>query len=158
MTAGLKVGRAALLGMCLSGLAGDCQAETQGHTAKIVLEGDIPLQEAPQMIPGRTVWGLPACTILNVFGNGTVQYVVDLANRPEDPLTVDVCPVDIRAEGYRPTNATLRQDAVIVLKRLGAGQGSSISMTSLPAPPAAKTAYESGVAAMLKERGDVGHE
>jgi len=125
------------------------------HTAKILLEGDIPLQEAPQIIPGRTVWRLPACAILNVFGNGTVQYVVDLANRPEDPLTVDVCPVDIRLEGYRPANATLRQDAVIVLKRLGAGQGSSISMTSLQAPPAAKKAYENGVAAMLKKKWDV---
>ncbi|HXN45704.1 MAG TPA: tetratricopeptide repeat protein [Bryobacteraceae bacterium] len=158
MTAGLKVGRAALLGMCLSALAGACQAETQVHTAKIVLEGDIPLQEAPQMIPGRTVWRLPACTILNVFGNGTVQYVVDLANRPEDPLTVDVCPIDIRLEGYRPTIATLRQDAVIVLKRLGAGQGSSISMTSLQAPPAAKKSYESGVAAMMKKKWDVAQQ
>ncbi len=141
--------------MCLSVLAGVSQAETQQHTAKILLEGDIPLQEAPQITPGRTVWRLPACSILNVFGNGTVQYVVDLANRPEDPLTVDVCPVDIRLEGYRPAHATLRQDAAIVLKRLGLGQGSSISMTALQAPAGARKAYENGVAAMLKKKWDV---
>jgi tetratricopeptide (TPR) repeat protein len=141
--------------MCLAVLPGVSVAETQQHTAKILLEGDIPLPEAPQIIPGRTVWRLPACAILNVFGNGTVQYVVDLANRPEDPLTVDVCPVDIRLEGYRPANATLRQNAVIVLKRLGAGQGSSISMTALQAPPVARKAYENGVAAMLKKKWDV---
>jgi tetratricopeptide (TPR) repeat protein len=144
--------------MCVSVLAGVSAAETQQHTAKILLEGDIPLQEAPQIIPGRTVWRLPACSILNVFGNGTVQYVVDLANRPEDPLTVDVCPVDIRLEGYRATNATLRQDAVIVLKRLGAGQGSSISMTALQAPAGARKAYENGVAALLKKKWDVAQE
>ncbi len=155
---GSAVGRAALLGICLSVLAGVSQAETQQHTAKILLEGGIPLPEAPQITPGRTVWRLPACSILNVFGNGTVQYVVDLANRPEDPLTVDVCQVDILLEGYRPTNATLRQDAVIVLKRLGLGQGSSISMTELKAPAGARKAYESGVAAMLKKKWDVAQE
>jgi tetratricopeptide (TPR) repeat protein len=136
-------------------LAGVSVAETQRHTAKIMLEDGIPLPEAPQITPGLTQWRLPACSILTVFGNGTVQYEVDLAARPEDPLTVDVCPIHIRMEGYRTTDATLRQDAVIVLKRLGVGQGSSISMTALKAPAQARKAYENGVAAMLRKKWDL---
>ncbi len=131
-----------------------CPAEVQQHTAKILLEDNTPLPEAPQIIPGRTVWRLPACTILTVFGNGTVHYEVDLSARPEDPLTTDVCPINIRLEGYRTTDATLRQGATIVLKRIGPPQGSSISLTVLKAPSEAKKAYEKGVAAMTKRKWD----
>ncbi len=152
------MGRAALLGVSVLALAAASPAETQRHTARIALEDGIPLPEAPLITPGRTVWRLPACSILTVFGNGTVQYEVDLAARPEDPLTVDVCPIHIRLEGYRTLDATLRQGATIVLKRLGVAQGSSISMTALKAPPAARKAYENGVAAMLKKKWELAQE
>lgn len=144
--------------MSLLVLAGVSMAGTQRHTARILLEDGIPLPEAPQITPGRTAWRLPACSILNVFGNGTVQYEVDLAARPEDPLSVDVCPIHIRLEGYRPTDTTLRQDAVIVLKRIGPGQGSSVSMATLQAPAQARKAYENGVAAMLRKKWDLARE
>ena len=139
---------------CLLVVAGVSAAATQRHTAKILLEGGIPMPEAPQIVIGKTVWRLPACSILSVFGDGTVQYEVDLAARPEDPLTTDVCPINIRLEGYRTVDVTLRQDAVIVLKRNGIGQGSSISMTALNAPAPARKAYENGVAAILKQKWD----
>lgn len=146
------MGRAARFGVCVLAAASVCTAETQRHTAKILLEDGTPLLEAPQIIIGRTVWRLPACTILEVFGDGTVHYDVDLAARPEDPLTTDVCPINIRLEGYRTTDATLRQGAVIVLKRVGAPQGSSVSLTALKAAPQARKAYENGVAAMLRKK------
>jgi tetratricopeptide (TPR) repeat protein len=92
------------------------------------------------------------CVILNIFGNGSVQYVVNLRSRPYDPATADVCEVSIRMKGYRAMNATLRNDATIVLKRVGLHEGSTVTATSLNAPEPARKAYGKGVNAMTDEK------
>jgi tetratricopeptide (TPR) repeat protein len=89
---------------------------------------------------------------VNIFGNGSVQYVVNLRSRPYDPATADVCTVTIRLKGYRPMEATLRNDATIVLKRMGLHEGSTVSATALNAPEPAKKAYGKGVNAMNDEK------
>jgi len=75
-----------------------------------------------------------------------------LRSRPYDPATADVCEVSIRMKGYRAMNATLRNDATIVLKRVGLHEGSTVTATSLNAPEPARKAYGKGVNAMTDEK------
>jgi tetratricopeptide (TPR) repeat protein len=101
---------------------------------------------------------VPACAF-QLFRNGTIQYLV----RPDNPChglecldakPQDTCQVSIRMAGFKTTVATLRPGGVIVLKRLGDNEGSTISITSLNAPKDAKKAYENGVAAMTRKKWD----
>jgi tetratricopeptide (TPR) repeat protein len=89
---------------------------------------------------------------LNVFGNGTVEYVINWRSREYDVHDADSCPVTIKLAGYRTMDATLHNGAVIVLKRIGDHEGSTVSMTSLNAPKEARKAYEKGAAAMSESR------
>jgi tetratricopeptide (TPR) repeat protein len=104
-----------------------------------------------QIVPGLSARLLPVCFISNIFGNGTVVYVPNWRSRPYDTATADECPVTIRLAGYRRADVTLRDGAVIVLKRLGDREGSTISMTALRAPEEARKAYGKGVAAMSRK-------
>jgi len=145
----------------------------QQHTARIALEDGTPLTGTPEVIPMLNRQGVYACFTpttdsgadpsgrLQVFGNGTVEYVVrgtaSFCHGTDclDGQATDSCPVRIRLAGYRTTEATLRQDAVIVLKRVGDNEGTSVSITALNAPKEAKKAYESGVAAMSHQKWQV---
>jgi Tfp pilus assembly protein PilF len=62
------------------------------------------------------------------------------------------CTALVRALGARSQNVRLADRAVIVLKRLGENEGSSISMTVLKAPPAAKKAYAKGAEAFQQKK------
>jgi tetratricopeptide (TPR) repeat protein len=161
-------------GLSVLALAGACWAQlAQKHTARIALEDGTPLTGTPEVIPLLNRQNVPACFTprtdspdvgatngrLEVFGNGTVQYVVRGTADPFcmgtaclDGRAGDSCPVRIRLAGYRTTDATLRQDAVIVLKRIGDNEGTSVSITTLNAPKEARKAYESGVAAMSHQK------
>jgi tetratricopeptide (TPR) repeat protein len=124
----------------------------QQYTAKIVTEGDTPLPRTPLVTPQNSDRLVPYCGITNIFGNGTVTYVMNWRAQVYDPKTADVCPVIIRLDGYRTTTGTLRQGATIVLKRVGDHEGSTISMASLNAPKDAKKAYDKGAAAMGEQK------
>jgi Flp pilus assembly protein TadD len=151
--------------LCVLALAGVSLAQravqqqlNQQHTAKIVLEDGTPLPTTPEIIPAINSQGVAAC-VLDTFGGGTVQYIVRGQADPFcrgsaclDGQTTDSCPVRIRLAGYRTTEATLHQGAVIVLKRLGDNEGSSVSITAVNAPKEAKKAYESGVTAMAHQK------
>lgn len=152
------------IGLCVPVLAGASLAQisplNQKHTARIVLEDGTPLPTTPEIIPAINRQGLTAC-VLDSFGGGTVQYIVRNQANPFckgldclDGQANDSCPVRIRLAGYRTTEATLRQGAVIVLKRLGDNEGTTISITALNAPKEARKAYESGVAAMARKKWD----
>jgi Flp pilus assembly protein TadD len=165
-------------GLCALALAGVGWAQltlARKHTAKIVLEDGTPLTGTPEVIPTLNREGLGACFSpgygggsdvagngrLEVFGNGTVEYVVRGQSNPGcvysaclDGEAGDSCPVRIRLAGYRTTEATLRQDAVIVLKRVGDNEGTSVSITAVNAPKEAKKAYDTGVAAMSHKKWD----
>ncbi|HEY1204540.1 MAG: tetratricopeptide repeat protein [Bryobacteraceae bacterium] len=152
-------------GLCVLALAGASLAQqvriNQQHTAKIVLEDGTPFSTTPEIIPAINGQGVAAC-VLDVFGGGTVQYVVRNQSDPFchgsaclDGEAGDSCPVRIRLAGYRTTEATLHQGAVIVLKRIGDNEGTSVSITAVNAPKDAKKAYESGVAAMAHQKWDV---
>ena len=123
------------------------------NTAKLVAEDGTPPPGTPRVMPDYTFRRVPACFIYNVFGDGTVEYAINWnAYDDRTQLQGDECPVTITLEGFRTTNATLHQGAVIVMKREGDSEGSTVSMTVLNAPKDAKKAYESGVAAMSRKK------
>jgi tetratricopeptide (TPR) repeat protein len=124
----------------------------QQYTAKIVTEGNTPLPTTPLVIPQVSDRLVPFCSIANIFGNGTVVYVMNYRAQVYDPKNADVCPVTVRLNGFRTTAGTLRQGATIMLKRVGDHEGSTISMASLNAPKDAKKAYDKGAAAMSEQK------
>jgi tetratricopeptide (TPR) repeat protein len=136
----------------LAALGSVAAASAQSYHATITTEDGSPLPTSPQIIPSLSDRLVQECAIVNIFGNGSVQYVVNLRSRPYDPATADVCTVTIRLKGYRPMEATLRNDATIVLKRMGLHEGSTVSATALNAPEPAKKAYGKGVNAMNDEK------
>jgi tetratricopeptide (TPR) repeat protein len=144
----LRVGILALM----AALAAAATASAQSYHATIVTEDGSPLPTSPQIIPSLSDRLVQECAIVNIFGNGSVQYVVNLRSRPYDPANADVCTVTIRLKGYRPMEATLRNDATIVLKRAGLHEGSTVSATALNAPEPARKAYGKGVNAMNDEK------
>ncbi len=123
-------------------------ASAQSYHATIVTEDGSPLPNSPQIIPDVSERLVQECAIVNIFGNGSIQYVVNYRSRPYDPSTADMCSVTIRMKGFQSMNATLRNDATIVLKHVGLHEGSTVSATALNAPEPAKKAFGKGVNAM----------
>jgi tetratricopeptide (TPR) repeat protein len=133
-------------------LAGVAAASAQSYHATIVTEDGSPLPTSPQIIPSLSDRLVQECAIVNTFGNGSVQYLVNYRSRPYDPANADACTVTIRLKGYQAAQVTLRNDATIVLKRVGLHEGSTVSATALNAPEAARKAYGKGVNAMTEEK------
>jgi Flp pilus assembly protein TadD len=140
----LRVGTLALT----VALAAVATASAESFHATIVTEDGSPLPNSPQIIPDLSERLVQECQIVNIFGNGSIQYVVNYRSRPYDPSTADVCSVTIRMKGFQSMNATLHNDATIVLKHVGLHEGSTVSATSLNAPEPAKKAFGKGVNAM----------
>src|SRR5580698_4089478 len=138
--------------LALVALAAAATASAQSYHATIVTEDGSPLPTSPQIIPDLSERLVQECAIVNTFGNGSVQYVVNLRSRPYDPATADMCAVTIRLKGYRAVQVTLRNDATIVLKRIGLHEGSTVSATALNAPEPARKAYGKGAIAMTDEK------
>jgi tetratricopeptide (TPR) repeat protein len=132
-------------------LWGALAASGQIYSAKIVVEGDTPTPSAPRVV-AKLSDRLVAMCALNVFANGTVQYQINWRSREFDVHDTDGCPVTISLAGYQTTDATLRNGSVIVLKRIGDHEGSTVSMTSLNAPKDARKAFEKGEAAMSQSK------
>lgn len=128
-------------------------ASAQTFHAQIVTEDGSPLPTSPQIIPNLSDRLVQECAIVNIFGNGSVQYLVNNRSRPYDPATADVCSVTIRMKGFQPMTVTLRNDATIVLKHSGAlHEGSTVTASSLNAPEPARKAFGKGVNAMDDEK------
>ena len=127
-------------------------ASAQQFHSTIVTEDGSPLPTSPQIIPDLSERLVQECAILNIFGNGSVQYLVNYRSRPYDPGNEDACSVTIRLKGYRTAQVTLRNDATIVLKRVGLHEGSTVTASSLKAPEPARKAYGKGVNAMTDEK------
>jgi tetratricopeptide (TPR) repeat protein len=144
----LRVGLLALT----AALATRATVSAQTYHATITTEDGSPLPTSPQIIPDLSERLVQECMIVNIFGNGSVQYLVNLRSRPYDPATADVCSVTIRLKGYRPAQVTLRNDATVVLKRMGLHEGSTVSASALNAPEPARKAYGKGVNAMNDEK------
>src|SRR5580658_9027717 len=132
--------------------AGIAAASAQTYHAIITTEDGSPLPTSPQIIPALSDRLVQECVIQNIFGNGSVQYVINYRSRPYDPATADVCSVTIQLKGYQATQATFRNDATIVLKRVGLHEGSTVSATALNAPEPARKAYGKGAIAMTDEK------
>src|ERR1700678_1672909 len=145
---GVRAGMLALT----AALAMAATASAQTYHASIVTEDGSPLPTSPQIIPDLSDRLVQECAIVNIFGNGSVQYLVNLRSRAYDPATADVCSVTIRLKGYRTAQVTLRNDATIALKRVGLHKGSTVSATSLNAPEPARKAYGKGVNALNDEK------
>lgn len=124
------------------------------YSATIVLEGGTPLTSPPQVVAQLTDRLVQGC-ILELVGNGTIQYRVNPLSRAYSPQTADECQVSISLKGYKPVHVTLKNKAVIVLKRIGDHEGSTISMTALNAPKDAKKSYEQGQVALSQRKWDV---
>src|SRR5579859_935550 len=104
------------------------------YHAMLATEDGSPLPASPQIIPELSQSLEANCRILTMFGDGTVEYIVDWRFRQYDAASADVCSVTVRLKGYRTTAVTLRNGATFVLKRIGDNQGSMVSMTALKAP------------------------
>lgn len=126
----------------------------QIYHAKIVVEGDTPTPSAPRVV-AKFSNRLVAMCALNVFANGTVEFQINWRSREFDVHDVDSCPVTISLAGYRTMDATLKSGAVIVLKRMGDHESSTVSMTSLNAPKEARKAFEKAQAAMSESKWEV---
>lgn len=136
----------------LAVLALSAAASAQTYHAQIVTEDGSPLPTSPQIIPALSDTLSQECAIINIFGNGSVQYLVNYRSRPYDPSTADVCDVTIRLKGFQTVQATLRNDGTVVLKHIGLHEGSTVSATALKAPEAARKAFGKGVNAMDDEK------
>jgi tetratricopeptide (TPR) repeat protein len=142
-----------LLRFCTLALAAVLLAHGQSRFhATLATEDGSPLPGTPQIIPELSQSLSENCRILTMFGDGTVEYIVDWRFRQYDAASADACSVTIRLKGYRPTGATLRNGATIVLKRIGDSEGSMVSMTALKAPAPAKKAFGKGVVAMTDQK------
>jgi tetratricopeptide (TPR) repeat protein len=142
----------AALRVSILALAAVAAASAQSYHAIIATEDGSPLPTSPQIIPSMSERLVQECVIVNTFGNGSIQYLVNWRSRPYDPATADACSVTIRMKGYRTAQVTLRNDATIVLKRIGIHEGSTVSVTALHASEPAKKAYGKGAIAMTDEK------
>jgi tetratricopeptide (TPR) repeat protein len=122
------------------------------YRAKIVLEGGATFAKTPQVIARQEGRFTFICRIGTVFGNGNVVYGIGAGDRSAAGGFPDDCPVTIRLEGYETTNAVLHDGATIVLKRIGASEGSKISVQSLKASEEAKKLYNKGVQEITKKK------
>ena len=139
---------ATALALCLA-----AAASAQTYHSQIVTEDGSPLPNSPQIIPNLTDRLVSECAIINIFGNGSIQYLVNYRSRAYDPATADMCSVTIRMKGFQTMTVTLRNDSTVVLKHTGAlHEGSTVTASSLNAPEPAKKAFGKGVNAMDDEK------
>lgn len=127
-------------------------ASAQTFRANIVTEDGSPLPNSPQMIPNLTERLVPECVIVNIFGDGGVQYLVNYRSRVYDPATADACTVTIRLKGYQTAQVTLRNGVTIVLKHMGLHEGSTVSAAALNVPEPARKAFGKGEIAFNDEK------
>jgi len=127
-------------------------ASAQTYHATIVTEDGSPLPNSPQIIPNVSERLVQECTIVTIFGDGNVQYLVNYRSRPYDPATADVCSVTIRLKGYQTAQVTFRNNVTIVLKHMGLHEGSTVSATALNVPEPARKAYGEGENAFNDEK------
>ena len=125
------------------------RSQIGSYHAKIVLEDGTELPRQPIIMVRPQMHN--GCRINQVFGNGTVMYSA-WSNQPELPS--DECIVEIRLEGLRTKVATLRDGAVVTLKRVGESEGVVSPASSLNAPKPAAKAYSKGVEALRKGKWD----
>lgn len=148
MTLIRKLGLASLfLGVVCFGQAE--RSQVGSYRAKIVLEDGTELPRQPIIMVQPQMHN--GCRINQVFGNGTVMYSA-WSDQPELPS--DECTVEIRLEGLRTKVATLRDGAVVSLKRLGESEGVVSPASSLNAPKPAAKAYSKGVEALRHGKWD----
>ena len=127
-------------------------ASAQTYHAKIATEDGSPLPTSPQIVPALSDRLVSECAIVNVFGDGGIQYLVNYRSREYDPASADVCSVTIRLKGYQTVRATLRNNVTIVLKHIGLHEGSTVSVAALNVPEAAKKAFGKGENAFNDEK------
>ena len=127
-------------------------ASAQTYHATIVTEDGSPLPNSPQIVPNVTDRLVQECTIVTIFGDGNVQYLVNYRSRAYDPATADVCSVTIRLKGYQTAQVTFRNNVTIVLKHIGLHEGSTVSATALNVPEPARKAYGKGENAFNDEK------
>lgn len=83
--------------------------------------------------------------------DGRIEYTGPRADfrTPQSNRTAGVCQAAFLIKGYGKITVTLRDGAVIRVKRTGDGaEGSAISVTTLQAPPEARKAWEKGMKAL----------
>ena len=148
----MKHNPAVAAGFVAIALAAAASGQRLWHS-QIVTEDGSPLPTSPQIIPNVTNQLEAECAIIDIFGNGSVNYVVNYRYRAYDPATADMCAVTIRLKGFQTLQVTLRNDATVVLKHIGGlHEGATVTATSLNAPEAAKKAFGKGVNAMDDEK------
>jgi tetratricopeptide (TPR) repeat protein len=112
-------------------------------TAKVVLEDGSPLVSSPMVLlhqPGFE----SQCAGQQLFKGGTLVLRVPRGNAG--------CELSIMLTGYRKFTGYVHDGTLITLRRIGPGEGSSVSIASLNAPAKARKEYELGESAAAKEK------
>jgi Flp pilus assembly protein TadD len=123
------------------------------HTARLVLEDGRPFPETPLILPPL---GANSCFVHEIGLDGTILYTGPPAEyvppgvwTTESKVTTDVCQAAFLIKGYGKVTVTLRDRALIVVKRYDErAEGPSISIATLQAPAEARKAWEKGVKAL----------
>lgn len=112
-------------------------------TARVTLEDGSPLRSSPMVLLHQP--GFEAqCAGQQLFGGGTLVLSLARGNAG--------CQISIIMAGYRRFTGYVHDGTLITLRRIGPGEGSSVSIVSLNAPANAKREYESGESASAKEK------
>jgi tetratricopeptide (TPR) repeat protein len=128
----------ALLALAESQDAGEAYLEI---TAKVVLEDGSPLVSSPMILLHQPGFA-SQCAGQQLFKGGTLVLRV--------PRGDAGCELSILLTGYRKFTGYVHDGTLITLRRIGPGEGSSVSIVSLNAPANAKKEYESGESAAAK--------
>ncbi len=123
------------------------QRRAIAYQARIAGENGLPLAVTPQIFVHLNREGA-YCGSIDVFRNGTVVFELAGLDLTQHAAKTPPCYITIVAAGYRTAHAALTDGAVIVVKRLGENEGSTISIAVLKAPEKAKSAYQRGSAAL----------
>jgi len=132
---------------------GDLFPTTTAHLSVVTLV----MEDGTDPPIGLQILAIGRCEITTIFGSGKIFYRD--ASKPSNPaLDADFlvtlpreCLVSVAGPGLRRVISPL-SNGNIILKRLGEHEGSSVSITDLQAPPAAKKAYAKGALAKQREQ------
>jgi tetratricopeptide (TPR) repeat protein len=123
-------------------------------TARIVLEDGSPLTSSPLFlsVPGSQA----NCVGQQFFMGGTLRLRISPIPIQGEPQ--QGCDISVVLSGYRRFTGYVKEGTVIVLRRIGPNEGSSISAVSLNAPVDARKQYEAGESAAGKRKWPLAEE
>lgn len=129
-------------------------AESSGRNSRSnTYFATLSVTDGAQILVSPTVTQYSQLCRVEVFLSGTIMFHVPVTARYQSPNRParSFCPATFTMPGYRSAPGVY-EGQVIVLKRLGLNEGSTVSITILSAPKQAKKAYSKGELAMARQQ------